>query len=99
MINLRRKSRVRTFAWLHQAGLQREAEALSAVMGAGRKDAWEQYARDTFLAHALHVPSDKLRFLQYVDDGSVNWWAGQRKHGAVLLGKAAERKGLTHVIG
>lgn len=71
MINLRRKSRVRTFAWLHQAGLQREAEALSAVMGSGNKSAWEDYARTTFLAHTRHVPAEKLRYLQYIDDATA----------------------------
>jgi DNA repair photolyase len=99
VINLRGKSLVRTLAGLDQPGLEQEAEALSAVMGPGNKKVWEQYARDTFLAHTQHVPADKLRFLQYVSGSSVDWWAKQRKHGAVLLGKAAERKGLTHVVG
>jgi DNA repair photolyase len=99
VINLRGKSLVSTLAGLHGAGFVDQAEALSAVMGSGRKDAWEQYARDTFLAHTLHVPAEKLRFLQYVDDSTVDWWAGQHQFGAVLLGKAAERKNLTHVIG
>lgn len=99
VINLRRKSLVSTLAGLHGDGFEEQAEALSAVMGPGKKDAWNQYARDTFLAHTMHVPAAKLRYLQYVDDTSVDWWAGQRKHGAVLLGKAAERKNLTHVIG
>jgi len=97
VINLRGKSLVRTLAGLHQTGLQREAEALSAVMGAGNKGKWEQYARDTFLAHTRHVPAEKLRFLQYVDESTVDWWARQRKHGAVLLGKAAEERGLTSI--
>ena len=99
VINLRGKSLVSTLAGLHGAGFTAQAVALSAVMGQGKKDAWEQYARDTFLAHTQHVPAEKLRFLQYVDDSTVDWWAEQRAHGAVLLGKAAERKGLIHIIG
>lgn len=98
VINLRGKSLVSTLAGLHGAGFVVQADALSAVMGPGRKEAWEQYARATFLAHTMHVPAEKLRFLQYVDDTTVDWWAGQRVHGAVLLGKVAERKNLTHVI-
>lgn len=89
VINLRGRSLLRTLAGLHQAGMRPEAEALSAVMGPGNKGAWEKYARQTFLAHARHVPAEKLRFLQYVSNDSVTWWAGQRMHGAVLLGKVA----------
>lgn len=99
VINLRGKSLVSTLAGLHGAGFTAQAEALSAVMGPGRKEDWEKYASDTFLAHTMHVPAEKLRYLQYVDDNTVDWWAGQRVHGAVLLGKVAERKNLTHVIG
>jgi DNA repair photolyase len=99
VINLRGKSLVRTLAGLHQAGLEQEAQSLSAVMGPGKKAAWEQYARDTFLAHTRHVPAEKLRFLQYIDDANADWWAGQRRHGAVLLGKTAERLNLTAVAG
>ncbi|MBN8461032.1 MAG: hypothetical protein J0M04_24645 [Verrucomicrobia bacterium] len=99
VINLRGKSLVRTLAGLHQAGLRREADALSAVMGSSNKAAWERYARDTFCAHTRHVPADKLRFLQYVDDSTAAWWAGQRKHGAVLLGKAAVKRKLSSIDG
>jgi DNA repair photolyase len=99
VINLRGKSLVSTLAGLHGAGFVDQAEALSAVMGPGKKAAWEKYARDTFLAHTMHVPAQKLRFLQYVDDTTVDWWAGQRTNGAVLLGKVAEHEGLIHVIG
>lgn len=89
VINLRGRSLPRTLAGLHRAGMRPEAEALSAVMGPGKKRAWEEYARQTFLAHARHVPAEKLRFLQYVSNDSATWWAGQRIHGAVLLGKVA----------
>lgn len=99
VINLRGKSLVRTLAGLHQAGLEREAEALSAVMGPGNKDKSEEYARNTFLAHTRHVPAEKLRFLQYIDDATAGWWAGQRRHGAVLLGKTAEKRNLTAIVG
>jgi DNA repair photolyase len=99
VINLRGKSLISTLAGLHGAGFTAQAEALSAVMGQGKKDAWEQYARATFLAHTQHVPAEKLRFLQYVDDSTVDWWDQQRAHGAVLLGKTAERKGLIRIIG
>lgn len=99
VINLRGRSLARTLAGLHQAGFQREADALSAVMGPGNKARWEQYARETFLAHTRHVPEDKLRFLQYVDDPTAGWWAKQRKHGAVLLGKVAEKRNLTAISG
>ena len=93
VINLRGKSLISTLANLSSGGFIREAEALSAVMGNGTKAAWEQYARETFLAHAQHVPAEKLRFLQYVNDSTFAWWAGQFDRGAVLLGKAAEEHG------
>lgn len=99
VINLRGKSFGRTLAALHQAGLEGEAGALSAVMGSGNKSAREDYARATFLAHTRHVPPDKLRFLQYVTADSATWWAGQREHGAVLLGKEAKERNLTAVSG
>jgi DNA repair photolyase len=99
VINLHGKSLVSTLAGLHGAGFVDQAEALSAVMGSGRKDAWEQYARDTFLAHTRHVPTEKLRFLQYVNGSSVDWWAGQRGRGAILLGKAAAERNLTTIAG
>jgi DNA repair photolyase len=99
VINLRGKSLVSTLAGLHQAGFQREAEALSAVMGRGNKAKWKQYARETFLAHTRHVPAEKLRFLQYVDGSSVDWWAEQRRRGAILLGKAAEVRNMTAIAG
>lgn len=53
------------------------------------KQAWEEYARATFLAHTGSIPAEKLRFLQYVTPKTRAWWAQQRPQGAVLLGKAA----------
>jgi hypothetical protein len=95
VINLRGRSLVRTLGTLHIAGFEDEALALSAVMGAGNKRAWEHYSRATFLAHTKNVPAGKLRFLQYVDESTVDWWARRRKGGAVLLGKTAEKMQLT----
>jgi hypothetical protein len=51
--------------------------------------AWEEYARATFLALSKVVPPDKLRFLQYVQEGQSAWWKKQAHNGAVLLGKHA----------
>lgn len=95
VINLRGRSLVRTLGALHLPEFEDEALALSAVMGTGNKDAWEQYSRATFLAHTKHVPAGKLRFLQYVDENTVDWWARHQKSGAVLLGKTAEKMMLT----
>jgi len=98
VINLRGRSLVRTLGALHLPEFEDEALALSAVMGTGNKDAWEQYSRATFLAHTRHVPAGKLRFLQYVDENTVDWWARRQKSGAVLLGKTAEKMMLTTSI-
>lgn len=99
VINLRGESLTRTLAALSTADLNEEAEALSAVMGPRNKDAWENYARATFLAHTKHVPAQKLRFLQYVVPSTADWWAEQRQHGAILLGKVAEKRNLTALVG
>ena len=89
VINLRGESLTRTVNSLKQAGLQAEAERLQSVCCKGGSDRWENYARETFLAHAKHVPATKLRFLQYVTEDSAGWWEGHRDKGAVPLGKAA----------
>lgn len=99
VINLRGRSLVRTLAALHRAELESEATALSAVMGTGNREAWEQYARATFLAHTENVPAGKLRFLQYVNEDTADWWTGRRGQGAVLLGKIADEKNLTTTAG
>ncbi len=99
VINLRGRSLVRTVGALHLAGFKDEALALSAVMGVGNKAAWERYSRATFLAHTKNVPTGKLRFLQYVDGSTADWWARHRKRGAVLLGKTAEERNLTATVG
>lgn len=96
-INVRGESLVRTLAALKSAGLDEDAGRLAAVSGKGHGEAWEEYSRQTFLAHARNIPAEKLRFLQYIDGKTADWWSGQRKHGAVLLGKTAEAMGLTAV--
>jgi len=94
VINVRGESLKQTLSDLRQAGLVDEAARVESVSTGGTGN-WEEYARSTFLAHSNHVPSDKLRFLQYIEVGSKNWWASQRGRGAVLLGKVAEIHGLT----
>lgn len=79
---------------LRREGLTDEAEMMEAVHGPNGKAAWEEYARQTFLAHTRNIGPDKLRFLQYVTTTSAPWWAEQRANGAVLLGKPALVLGL-----
>jgi len=95
VINLRGDSLYATLDALRKAGLQDEAERLEAVSGPGSTERWENYACETFLAHARHCPPGKLRFLQYVTEDSLAWWSGQRAQGAVLIGKIAKKK---HVV-
>ena len=83
VINLRGESFTRTLAALHAAGHTQECQRLDLV--SRDKIAWEQYARDTFLAHAAVCPPGKLRFLQYVTSASRPWWAERQSQGAVLL--------------
>jgi DNA repair photolyase len=89
VINVRGESFVKTLAALSTAGLDREAELLSAVCGPKSAARWETYARETFLAHTVHIPPEKYRFLQYVKRKTVDWWRTQVPAGAVLLGKPA----------
>ncbi len=96
-INVRGESFVRTLSALRNAGLDAEGDRLAAVSGAGHGKAWEDYSRKTFLAHTRNVPPDKLRFLQYIDKNTADWWASQRSKGAVLLGKTAKALGLTAI--
>lgn len=90
VINVRGDSFVRTLAALDIAGLSDEAILLSSVTGLGNRTNWEDYARDTFLAHTRNIPPHKLRFLQYVTSESRPWWANQQSKGAILLGSAAK---------
>lgn len=83
VINPRGKSFTQTIEALGKAG------NFSAKYGFMRvkndKCAWEEYARATFAALANVVPASKLRFLQYVQDGTAKWWREQSVKGAVLL--------------
>jgi DNA repair photolyase len=90
-MNVRGASLNATIQALHANGRIKEATDLAKVSGPGASDRWEAYARATFLAHANHIPHEKLRFMQYVDDDSVAWWRDHESQGTVLLGKAAER--------
>ncbi|HVT30343.1 MAG TPA: hypothetical protein VHE81_20200 [Lacipirellulaceae bacterium] len=65
-----------------------EADRLRAV--AESNTVWEAYARDTFLAHAKHIPPSKLRYLQYCTKNTRSWWKSQIAAGAVLLEKIKE---------
>jgi len=94
VINLRGNSLIRCLASLRSHGLITEAEQVAAVSGTGSGERWEEYARATFLAHTENVPSDKLRFLQYVSGTSADGWSPLRKKGGVLLGRPGEEKGL-----
>ncbi len=53
------------------------------------REAWEDYARQTFEAHArlyeARGESAKLRFMQYVGRGTRAYWESQVGRGAVLL--------------
>jgi DNA repair photolyase len=83
VMNARGKAFRQTFDALQQGGFAREAEDLRRV--STDSQAWEAYARETYLAHAQNIPAEKLRFLQYVTSKSASWWKG--KPGAILLGK------------
>ncbi len=85
-MNVRGDSTVKTIGALEGAGFNEEAAALRAVTGKGKKAAWDDYAKATFLAHARHIPAQKLRFLHYPTKTSLPWWKTQRTNGAVLLG-------------
>jgi DNA repair photolyase len=95
IINVRGENRDKTIEALKLAGLTTQAELMESVfLGKGAKALWETYARATFEAHQKNVPAEKLRFLQYVDGNSAQWWADRRKDGAVPLGKFAQ----THML-
>lgn len=83
VINVRGESFTRTHAALVKAAFSDHAGALERV--SKNSADWEQYARDTFQAHAEHCPPDKLRFLQYVNNGNRDYWTANQAKGAVLL--------------
>jgi DNA repair photolyase len=90
VLNVRGQSLKRTHEALIKGGFKEDAERLLNVSGPKHRAAWEEYARQTFLAHAAVIPPEKLKFMQYVNPQSVGWWRGQQNRGAVLLGKHAE---------
>lgn len=82
VINVRGQSMNRTVEALKEAGYKDAAYRLAAT---SNRQVWEQYARDTFLAHAQFIPPSKLRYLQYVRPDTQAWWAQQASKGAILL--------------
>lgn len=94
-LNVRPGALPRTLERLREEGLDDEAEMLQSVHGSkAAQAAWEEYARQTFLAHTRHIPAGKLRYLQYVNANSAAWWSEQKANGAVLLGAKAKELGL-----
>ncbi len=91
-MNVRGESFALTREALERAGFHKEARDLAAVSPPGNGALWEQYARDTFLAHAKNIPPEKFRFLQYVEPDTIEWWREREPTGAVLLGAAAHPK-------
>lgn len=83
VMNVRGESMVRTCKALSDAGYEWEATSLKSVSES--KTHWEEYARETFVAHTKYIPGSKLRFLQYVNDETLPWWNARVKDGAVLL--------------
>lgn len=83
VINVRGESFSRTYGALRRNGFGEEAEFLKVV--SERPEEWEQYARNTFEAHANHCSPEKLRFLQYVNNGNRDYWTANKSRGAVLL--------------
>lgn len=84
---LARQIFTRTIDALNSAGLKQEAEQLCEVKNG---DQWESYARGTFHAHQKYIEASKLRFMQYVSKGTIDWWEQYADAGAVLLGKATQ---------
>lgn len=83
VINVRGDSFTRTEKCLNEADYNVDAEFLRLV--ANDKDQWEQYARDTFEAHAPLYKPGQLRFLQYVNKTNEAYWKSNESRGAVLL--------------
>jgi DNA repair photolyase len=83
VINVRGDSFTRTEKCLFEAGYHIDAEFLRLV--SNDKDQWEQYARDTFEAHAPFYKPGQLRFLQYVNKSNEAYWKSNQARGAVML--------------
>jgi DNA repair photolyase len=92
VVNSRRESIAKTVQALDGKGLHEEAQRLANVQAS--LAARDEYAQNTYIAHATYVHPRKLRFLQYVDKESIDWWQKERGRGAVLLGEFAEKAGL-----
>ena len=93
VINVRGRSMVRTINALQSGGFNAEAAALAAV--STHRPSWEQWSRDTFLAHASVYDAfpGKLHYLQYVSEKTAPWWKERMARGAVPLGKHAGEHG------
>ncbi len=83
VMNVRGASFTKTIKALRDAGFHAEADDLTVV--SNDKSAWEDYARDTFEAHAVIYRPRQLRFLQYVTKANVDYWKANESRGAVLL--------------
>jgi DNA repair photolyase len=94
VINLRGDSLARTANALRKNGFDEIAARLEAAKG----DLWEEYARETFLAHTKNIPPKKLRFMQYVKKKDIPWWQKQENRGALLLGQAAKDLHLSQIV-
>lgn len=88
VINVRGESFTKTVKALRDGGFENEARNVERV--SNDPAAWEDYARETFMAEAEHFgwgpgkPS-KLRFLQYVTKSNRHFWEMNQQRGAVLL--------------
>jgi DNA repair photolyase len=95
-MNIRGNSINKTITALISAGFTKEAAALSAVSGSGKKPVWELYAQATFEAHTKNIPAAKLRFLHYPPASNRTkawhvatraWWLSRTSKGAICLSK------------
>jgi hypothetical protein len=89
VLNVRGKSLLQTCFGLRRGGFEDQANLLESVSGPENKAAWEEYARAAFLALTRVVGPEKLRFMQYVQQGQRQWWQRHEPLGAVLLGAHA----------
>jgi DNA repair photolyase len=84
VLNVRGDSMLRTCNALREAGFHEHAARLAHV--SVDREAWEDYSRQTFEAHArIYEGQDKLRYLQYLGRGTRPYWEAQKARGAVLL--------------
>lgn len=83
IMNVRGESMVRTVDALRNAGYGDDADRLQLV--STDADAWEEYSRETFIAHAPLYRPGQLRFLQYVSAKTKPWWTEHVDAGAILL--------------